>query len=330
MPTTVVVVSYNGAQWIRGCVRSALSGPDDLRVIVVDNASSDGTAGIVATEFPMVELIALSENVGFGRGNNLGIRRALDQGANYVLLLNQDAFVTPDCLTQMQRFMDENQDVGVCTPLHCSPDESRLDLRTYRGYLGVHAAELLHDAVCGKLKRFYLIPGINAAVWFVRADTFRTVGGFDPLFFMYGEDDDLMARMRYHGMQFALLPHLTAVHLRQSPARKKGNWFNELGFLAGRSRASLLRKVKEPGHSATYALALIVRHGVIDPLADLITSRQWTEYVSNCLAALQVLLEFPAIRRHTVMTQSRGPHFLDGSIAGTKTLTLPPKNVLHS
>lgn len=314
MSVAVVIVTYNGAPWIRGCVRSVVSASQDVRVIVVDNASSDDTASILSTEFPMVELITLPKNVGFGRGNNLGIRRALDGGATYVLLLNQDALVSTGALTEMQRFMDGSPEVGACTPMHCSPDETRLDLRTYRRYLGPYAADLLLDALHGKLERSYLIPGINAAVWFVRAETFQSVGGFDPLFFMYGEDDDLMARFRYHGVQFALLPGVTAVHLRQSPAAKKGSWGEDMRRLTSRSRASLLGVIKEPGCSTAHALALTVSRGLVRPLADAIISHEWKEYLSTLLAVLQILVEFPLIRRHTVMTRSRGPHFLDGMV----------------
>lgn len=307
----VVIVSYNGSSWIRSCISSVLAGQRSAHVIVVDNGSSDGTPALVASEFPSVDLIATGKNVGFGRGNNIGIRRALDLGASYVLLLNQDAFLSPSTLSELAVFMDANPNVGVCTPLHCSPDDTRLDLRTYRGYLGQHAAVLLLDALRGDVKPFYLIPGINAAVWFVRADTFRTVGGFDPLFFMYGEDDDLLARMRFHGVQFALLPNSVAVHLRQSPARKKGSSFDELRRQAGLARASLLMKMKDPGNSASIALALVTSHGLVRPLSDLLVDHQWTQCLASWWASLKVLGEFPVIRRHTLLTRLRGPHFLD-------------------
>lgn len=311
MSIAVVIVSYNGAQWIGGCIRSVLDGPAAAHVILVDNASTDGTCESVAKEFPAVELVVLDQNIGFGRGNNVGIRMALQRGARYVLLLNQDAFVGPETLSALNSFMDANPDVGVCTPLHCSPDETRLDLRTYRGYLGLHGAELLLDALHGRLKPAYRIPGINAAVWFARADTFRTVGGFDPLFFMYGEDDDLMTRMRFHGVQFALLPQLNAVHLRQSPARKQLNWLGELRFHAGRARAALLMQMKDPAYSATHALAVVASHGVVRPLAVLLLDRRWTQCLASWWAALKVLGEFSVIRRHTVLTRIPGPHFLD-------------------
>ena len=101
-----------------------------MQAIVVDNASTDATVAIVERDFPEVRLIKLSQNVGFGVGNNVGIAQAIAWEADYVLLLNQDAYVLPGTLVQMGAFMDAHPDYGACSPLHCSPDEHALDVKT--------------------------------------------------------------------------------------------------------------------------------------------------------------------------------------------------------
>ena len=86
-----VIVTFNGAAWIERCLSSLFEGSLAPRVYVVDNDSSDDSAAIVAAKFPQAVLIRSARNLGFGVGNNLGIARALADGAQYVLLLNQDA-----------------------------------------------------------------------------------------------------------------------------------------------------------------------------------------------------------------------------------------------
>ena len=81
----VVIVTYNGVQWIRKCLQSC----QDYPVVVVDNQSTDATVEIIQNEFPKVHLIEESKNHGFGQANNIGISYALNKGADYVFLLNQ-------------------------------------------------------------------------------------------------------------------------------------------------------------------------------------------------------------------------------------------------
>jgi N-acetylglucosaminyl-diphospho-decaprenol L-rhamnosyltransferase len=95
-----VVLTWNGAHLIRDCL-AALRAQDadaELRIVVADNASTDATAALLAREFPDVEHLRLAENFGYGRGNNAAMRRALDAGADYVALVNNDVEVAPDWL----------------------------------------------------------------------------------------------------------------------------------------------------------------------------------------------------------------------------------------
>ena len=239
----VVVVTYNGSAWIADCLRSLRDHDCPLQTIVVDNASTDTTVATIERDFPEVRLIQLSNNVGFGVGNNVGIAQAIAWEADYVLLLNQDAYVLPGTLVQMGAFMDTHPDYGACSPLHCSPDEYTLDVKTFRGYLRRRDDEYLRDLVMGNAKDYYTIYGVNAAIWFLRASTFARVGGFDPLFFMYGEDDDMLSRMAYHQVKFALLTDVRAVHHRQSPPARAGGLFSRLQHKARRQYSYLLTAV---------------------------------------------------------------------------------------
>ena len=306
----VVIVTYNGALWIIECLKSVAGLDQDVKVLVIDNASTDNTVSLVNERFPSTDVIVLRHNLGFGVGNNIGLRKALDTGSKYVLLLNQDAFMAPGSLHSLRQFMDSNLDIGICSPMQCSPNIDHIDPGTHLYYLSTQGPDLLNDAIRGQLKESYRVQGLNAAVWFIRAETLRTIGGFDPLYFMYGEDDDWLERMRYHKVPFALLPRVDAVHLRQSPKREFSGLRHEFRRRTSRSRASILKMIKYPGYSAGHAAALVIAHGIIRPIADVIIDRQWLNLAAVWAASLQIAFEFPKIRRHTLLTRTPGAHFL--------------------
>ena len=209
-----VIVSYNGEAWIGISLLSLRSSWTPIHVIVVDNASTDDTVSIVRNEFPEVELILNETNTGFGGGNNVGIIRAIEQGSEYILLLNQDAYVTSTTVGELVEFMDSHPEFGVASPIHCSPTLDNIDRKTYLGYLQTYAADFLCDAALGKRADHYRVHGINAAAWMIRTSVLERTGGFDPIFFMYGEDDDLLERFAWHNVPFALIPRSRIVHLR--------------------------------------------------------------------------------------------------------------------
>src|SRR5690349_10108270 len=98
-PVSVIVLNYNGVRWIERCLKSlAETRYENFRVILVDNASTDGSAGVALTNFPQVEVILNPYNAGFSEGNNIGIKKALADGARYVVLLNPDTIVEPEWL----------------------------------------------------------------------------------------------------------------------------------------------------------------------------------------------------------------------------------------
>lgn len=308
----VVIVTYNGTPWLRRCMDSLApsgSGPR-VEVVVVDNASTDDTCAVIEQHYPHVVLIRSTENLGFGRGNNLGISHALARGARHVFLLNQDAYVLPATLAELTDFLDAHPDIGVVSPLHCSPDPDHTDQRTLRGYLQRYATAYLADACQGRAEPYYLTRGVNAAAWFVRTDVWRRYGGFDPLFFMYAEDDDLMSRWQHHGVKFALLPTSRVVHLRESVQGPRVNWWGQVLRLARRQRADLLHAMKQPGFSTLHTLSVLLADGLLSPLAYLAVRRDLQAYAASLVAAAQMLTALPQVRRHARLTATTGAHFL--------------------
>ena len=110
----IIIVTYNAMNWLSKCLNSC----KDYPVVVIDNASTDETVTYIKKQFPKVHLIPQSKNLGFGQANNLGIRYALNNGADYVFLLNQDAYLQGECINQLIKIHQNNPEFGILSPIH--------------------------------------------------------------------------------------------------------------------------------------------------------------------------------------------------------------------
>jgi GT2 family glycosyltransferase len=186
------------------------------KVVVVDNSSSDGTVTHLHKNYPSVKLFKENQNLGFGQANNKGISYALNQGAEYVFLLNQDAYLVGDALEQLVGFQKQNPEFGILSAIHINAEETRLD-RNFSNYVRFDANPAFYsDHVLGQqLQDVYEVPFVNAAGWLLSKTCLITVGGFDPIFFHYGEDDNYCQRVSYHGFKIGVLPNIFMVHDRE-------------------------------------------------------------------------------------------------------------------
>jgi hypothetical protein len=219
---SVVVVTYNARGHVERCLETVADGPHE--VIVVDNASTDGTPALVREHFPSVRLIELPENIGFGAANNVGMEAA---GGDYSLLLNSDAWPRADGIESLRAFAEANPEVGIAGPRLVGPD-GRLQ-KSVRGFptLWRLATEyfLLRKLAPGSrlLNNFYgsgfdygsrrPAEFLMGAVLLLRRDAVEEVGGFDPAFFMFSEEVDLCYRMRAAGWAVEFTPDAEFVHM---------------------------------------------------------------------------------------------------------------------
>jgi GT2 family glycosyltransferase len=211
----VVIATYNAKPWIKKCLESVINSSLEASIIVVDNASSDGTVDYINRTFQNVKLIELSKNYGFGKANNIGISHALKEGADFIYLLNQDAWVKANTIEILLKTQKENPDFGVMSPIHTTVSEAQLD-RNFRNYCGPDlCSELLDDLFFNRKKNLYETKFVNAAHWLVSRECLMNVGGFSPTFYHYGEDDNFIDRMRYHGFKVGICPFATGVHDRE-------------------------------------------------------------------------------------------------------------------
>ncbi len=218
----VIIVTYKGHQWYERCFTSLRDSEYPVQTIVIDNASKDGTVEYIREHFPEIHLIESKENLGFGRANNIGMRYALDHGCDYVFLLNQDTWIEPTSITDLVRIHQQYPEYGVLSPMHVTADKKGLYIEIEDGKTD-HANSLLSDCYFQSLKDVYTFKYINAAAWLMTRKTLETVGGFDPIFFLYGEDDNYLQRMEYHGVKLGLAPKIRITHDHQKGERNNTN-----------------------------------------------------------------------------------------------------------
>ncbi len=246
----IVVVNYNVRDLLRDCLESVYDGRGDFRfeVCVVDNGSHDGSADMLADEFPQVQLIR-AENRGYAVGNNLGLRAfgfrdkggAEAQAPRYILLLNPDTILPPSALADMLAFMQDNDQAGVVGPRLVREDGS-LDRACRRSFPTPEVAAYRLSGLSrlfpgsqrfGRYNVTYLPPDVTAEVdsvvgafMLIRREALAQVGLLDEQFFMYAEDLDLCKRIKEHGWQVWYNASVTVLHYKGQSSRQRSAFAN--------------------------------------------------------------------------------------------------------
>ena len=255
----IIIVSYNVRDLLRTCLRSvqtaAATAPDlAVDIIVVDNASADDSAGMVARRFPDVHLLALDTNLGFTGGNNLALhllgfpvaKPAVDlprldplPAPDAVLLLNPDTELAPDALARLTATLDEHPRAGV-VGAHLTYGDGRFQhgafhfptaaqlLIDFFPLTGVRGAHRLHDSrLNGRYPRAqwegdtaFPVDFVLGAAMLVRAAAIRQVGGLDDGYFMYCEEMDWCLRMHDAGWGILAAPRAHVIHFEGRSSRQ--------------------------------------------------------------------------------------------------------------
>lgn len=235
MKVNVIIVTYNAMKWAEKCFGSLRKSSVSLHCIVVDNGSTDGTQDYIKNNFPEVEFIQSSENLGFGKANNIGIEKAYKNGADFFYLMNQDAWLFEDSIEKLLNVYHSHpkiDEIGILSPMHLDGTEKHLDIFLDK-YIATNfeKTRLISDLYLHSLKGYYEISFINAAHWLLPKDTIEKVGGFNPYFFHYGEDNEYVNRVHYHQKKVLLVPSSKVVHDgKQTLNKVDANLFEDLGI----------------------------------------------------------------------------------------------------
>lgn len=220
----VVILTWNGAMDTLACLESleAAGHPaEGEKVLVVDNGSEDGTLEAVERRFPWAELIRNGVNLGFAGGNNVGMRRALEEGFEFVLLLNNDTRVRPGALSALVEDLEKHPEAGSAQPVLLSHDGGRIDSLGIRvgfrpGAVDAQAGEPAGRAASAPEEIF----GACAAAALYRASALKEAGLLDESLFAILEDVDLAFRLRLSGFGSRLVKSATVLHKRGISGRK--------------------------------------------------------------------------------------------------------------
>jgi GT2 family glycosyltransferase len=206
-----IVVTYNGEEWLNRCIGSLVNSTvDNHQIVVIDNGSSDKTCMLIRDFYPQVELVESDRNLGFGKANNIGIKKAMDAGADFVFLLNQDAWVEESTIEDLISVASGSA-YGILSPM-------QLDVK---GVIEKKFFKYLGKSTQNNDNRILDVPFVNAASWLMTASCIKTVGLFDSLFYHYGEDTNYCHRVYYYNFKVGIAKEVQVTHDRGDRVEKK-------------------------------------------------------------------------------------------------------------
>jgi len=235
---SIILVNFNGVQYLRRCIQSLVDKTREasFEIILVDNASTDGSRDLVRKECPSVRLIESDVNLGFSAGNNLGVRHA--KGSKF-LFLNTDTYLLEDSVSVLAKFLDDTTHVGIVGPRLVFEDGS---FQFSAGRLPNVCVEFV-DKIRYSADRYWhrALAPINEAIasgtsevgWvtgacmMIRREVFEKVNGFDEHIFMYYEDKDLCKRVRDAGWKVSYHPQTRVAHLLGGSSAGKSSDVNK-------------------------------------------------------------------------------------------------------
>lgn len=238
MKTSVIIVSYNTKEYLEKCIKSLLKRDNsDKEILVIDNASSDGTPAFVRENFPDAKLILNKENLGFAKAVNQGIK---ESSGKYILLLNPDTEILSDSIKNLINFTEKHPEVAAVGPKLLNSD---LSLQTSAYFfpnliwLLFHLSRVKHIFYPNMLMRSLLskisihfweynqireIDWITGAAILIRREAIREVGFFDENFFMYFEEIDWCKRAKEKGWKIYFTPDASIIHHLEKSSEKEG------------------------------------------------------------------------------------------------------------
>ena len=234
----VIAVSFNSEKYINDFISSVINSDYPVTLVLVDNGSNDQTSNIAERFGSQVVILRQKANTGFGIGNNIGIKYALDHGADYLFLLNTDMKIEPDTIRNLLNAAKRNPDYGIISPVCLNFEGDQLEKMFAeslfeKNNLHSETRKIVSGLFIKKQSSIYQTSFINAAHWFMPAETIQHIGGFDPIFTpAYHEDDEMCIRVLKHGMKIGFITDCVVYHDTEN--RKASKFLPEIHFVLTR------------------------------------------------------------------------------------------------
>ena len=236
MDLSIIIVNYNVKEFLQNLLHSISKSSLKIsrEIIIVDNASNDGSVEFISEKFPEVNLIANNKNLGFSKANNIGLKPA---AGKYILLINPDTLVSEDTFEKMIHFFEENPQVGLAGCKILNPDGT-LQLACRRSFPGpwtsfckvTGLSNLFPQSrIFAQYNLTYLDPdqtcevdAVSGSFMMFRKDVYEKIGGLDENFFMYGEDLDFCYRVQKSGFKVFYIHSTQIIHYKGESTKRSG------------------------------------------------------------------------------------------------------------
>jgi GT2 family glycosyltransferase len=263
---TVIVLNFNGEHLLPACLDSlARQTGASIDTVVLDNASSDGSAALVAQKYPWARFLALDKNYGFSKANNIALRDALDRGSDYALLLNNDTYAAPDFISEMLSVIDADPQIGVVCPKIFFAHQPEM-LWYAGGDFSLWTSRLRHrgwkEIDHGQYDQDLEITQGTGCAMLVRCNALHDVGFLDEQFWIYAEDLDWSLRFVKRGYRLAFAPKARLWHLDGATNVKSlgSGSHARRQFLSTRNMVFLARKHLRWWQVPTYGFGFLISH----------------------------------------------------------------------
>lgn len=239
----VIILNFNGARTLPNCLNAVFqSDYPNFETVVVDNNSTDGSFEEARLKYSKAHFIKNSSNVGFSKGNNVGIRYALEKFADFILVLNNDAVIEKTTLSDLERTASMNEKIGIVSPVILGPDNNAVWFAG--GKINWSKMRTEHETkIISALP--YETQYISGCAMLIKKEVFKKIGLFDERFFLYYEDADFSLRTSDAGFDLMIDPSAHIQHLEQSNTENPSKiyWLVLSGLLFFKTHTSSIKKI---------------------------------------------------------------------------------------